>query len=218
MTKINILIIDDAQIYIEGIKCILESEPDINIIGEAHSVIETKHILENNKIDLVLLDISLEEESDGLELAHYIKKNYSSIKIIIISHYKRIHFILKALQYKVNAYLAKDTSPTELIISIKSVSSGNGLFLGETLPYDKLLTAFDGRDNLTKGKPHELTPRELQIITLLSKGYYSKEIASELDINITTVESYKERIKTKLGFDNIISVIVFAIKQEIINT
>lgn len=86
MTKLNILIIDNAQIYIEGIKCILEAEPDINIIGKAHSVIKNKYILENNKTDLVLLDINLEDESDGLELALF-NQNLSNLSsLIIISH------------------------------------------------------------------------------------------------------------------------------------
>ena len=216
METVNLLIIDDSLIHIEGVKCILKNEKNIQIIGEAHAPEEVILCLQARIPDVVLLDISLKEEMDGIDVACYLRDNFPQIKVIILSHYKRIDYIIKTLQARAKAYLAKDTSPDELIRAIFFVIQGKSIFLGDTLSSEKLKDVFGNEENLKKGKPYELTEREIQIIEYLAKGYCSKEIGAILNINKNTIESHKEHIKAKLGFDTVIEIVVFAIKHNII--
>ena len=213
---ITVLIIDDSRIHIEGIKYILRYNKNIHIIGEAHTTDEAKQYLQQYVPDVALIDISLENETDGIDVACYLRDNFPQVKVTILSHYKRVDYIIKALQAKVRAYLAKDTVPDDLVKAIFFVSQGSGIFLGDTLPYEKLLDVFGNKENLDNGKPYELTEREVQIIGYLAKGYCSKEIGAILNINKNAIESHKEHIKTKLGVGNVIEMVVFAIKHNII--
>lgn len=217
MKPVNIFIADDSQIHIEGVKYIVKNNRDINIIGEAYSPDEAKQALRKKEPDVMLLDISMEEEADGLDLAYYVKENFPSVKVIILSHYKKFNYIIKALYSNVRAYLAKDTSAEELTHAIFTVNRGNGIYLGETLPYKDLLNVFGTYENLQKRKPYDLTQREMEVIEWLANGYCTKEIALELNINKNTVETHKEHIKDKLGVRSAIEIVVFAIKHHIID-
>lgn len=216
MKKINILIVDDSEIHIIGVKAILKKEPDIHILAEAYNTQEASKFLKKNIPDIILLDISLEDETDGLDFASYIRQYYPTINVIILSHYKNIHYIVQALKNHVRAYLAKDTKTDELIDTIRSVNHGKGVFFGDTIAYKTLLDSFGNEENIISGKPYELTAREIEIIEYLAKGYSSKEISTLLQIDKNTVESHKERIKNKLGVSTVIEIVVFALHKRII--
>ncbi|WP_455636542.1 response regulator [Parabacteroides sp.] len=216
MRTINILIIDDSEIHIIGMKSILRKEPDMHILDEAHTIPEAIESLKKELPDIILLDISLEKETDGLDFASYIYQRYPAVNVIILSHYKNIHYIIQALRNHIRAYLAKDTKPEELIDIIRAVNRGKGVYFGESIAYKTLLDVFGGETNLASGKPYELTAREIEVIEYLAQGYSSKEISVLLQIDKNTVESHKERIKNKLGVNTVIEIVVFALSKQII--
>jgi len=218
---INLLLADDSQIYLEGLKSILrENENQINVIGEACNKREAIRFLNTNPPDIIVLDIQLEEDMDGIELACEVNKNFPGVKVIIMSHYKDIEHIINALKAHVHAYLAKDATPEEVNNTINSVYKGKGLYLGETLSkqtIEKLITVYYGTEqNLRKSKPHDLSEREIEVIGYMAKGFSSKEIAKSLFIGTTTVVTHKENIKRKLNCNTAIEIIVFAIAKKII--
>lgn len=96
MKTIDILIVDDSEIHIIGMKSILKKEPDMRILGESHNIPESREILEQEKPDIILLDISLEQDTDGLDYSAFIHQHYPSVHVIILSHYKNIHYIIQA--------------------------------------------------------------------------------------------------------------------------
>lgn len=214
---IDILMVDDSQIHLEGLKLILGNEPQIRLAGEAHSVKETLLLLEQSVPSIVLLDIGLEEDMDGIKLAGSIKKDYPEVKIIILSHYKTINLIIGALQAGVNAYLAKDCTPDELLHCIISVDGGKGVYLGETLPMAELTRAFGSKHNLQQNKPFKLSKREIEIIDLLAQNLSTQQIGDQLHISRSTVESHKENIKEKLQLNTVLEIVLFAIKKKIIH-
>ena len=216
MEKIKLLLVDDSEIHLEGLKTLLRPYQELEIQGEAFNVSEAKSLLKQQVPDLVLLDISLEEEADGLDFARYLYQTFPEIAVIILSHYKEVHFIVEALKAHVRAYLAKDTKSADLVHAIKSVMGGKGLFFGDTLPYRALVDAFGGETYLKRGKPHGLSGQEIKVIQLLAEGNSSKQISEILHIDKTTVESYKERIKVKLGCDTVVEIVVHAIRNKII--
>lgn len=219
MTKIkdiHLILADDSEIFREGVKSILQFEEGIVVDAEASCCEDIFRLLdEGAKPDVILLDICMEQDGDGLELLGRLNSEHPEIKIIILSHYKEIRYIIKAVQNRVRAYLAKDSSATEIINTIRAVRQGDGVYFGETISCDLLVKGFGNSDNILKAKPYELSSRELEILKMLASGLSVKDISKILEINMTTVESYKERIKNKLGVNTIMEAVVFAVKCEL---
>lgn len=215
-SAIHVLIADDSEIFRAGLKSILESEKSVRVDSEAASCGQIKEILESGKSpDVVLLDISMEKEDDGLEMLNWLSGNYPAIKVIILSHYKELRFIVDAVRKGARAYLAKDTTPSDLIGALLAVRQGNGVYFGESIPSEFLVRCFGSDDNMHKGRPYSLSDREMEILKMLSGGLSAKEISNLLSINMSTVETYKERIKNKLGVETIMEAVVFAVKREL---
>lgn len=216
MNPIKVFLVDDSEIHLAGLTFLLSENKNVKIVGSAKCAGET---LQNKAIveaDVVLLDLSLETECDGLDLIDPILVQNPSAKIIVLSQHKDVSFIVKSIQKGVSAYIAKDVSIDELNATIDLAVKGNGFFLGETIPKSTLLKCLSETNHNHQQKPWNLSEREVEIISLLSKGMISKEIAQKLNINITTVESHKENIKQKLECKNIIGVVVFALRNGLI--
>jgi DNA-binding NarL/FixJ family response regulator len=216
MKPTKVLIVDDSQIFLEGVKLILRNNNLFQIIGEANNAAEALARIKENVPDIILLDISLEKEMDGITLAQTIKQDYPNIKIIFLTEHKGIEFLINALKTGAYAYLPKDTNQAELLHVLTSVNESKCVYLGETLPLTTLLETFGSQENISKNKIQDLTSREIEIIDLLAKGFSSKEISTILTIETNTIESHKERIKEKLNLKTVVQIVVFAIKRGII--
>ena len=213
---LHLILADDSEIFREGVKSILQFEEGIVVDAEASNCEGLFKLLEEGaRPDVILLDICMEQEGDGLELLSRLNIDYPEIKVIILSHYKEIRYIVKAVQNRVRAYLAKDSSASEIINTIRTVRQGDGVYFGETISNDLLVKGFGNNGNILKAKPYELSARELEILKMLASGLSVKDISKILEINMTTVESYKERIKNKLGVNTIMEAVVFAVKCEL---
>lgn len=213
---IKIIIVDDSEIHLEGMKSILKRSDELHVAATAQTINEAKQLLKVESYDLAILDISLEEETDGLQLAQFIKATYPDMPVIILSHYKNICYIIQSLKMQLNGYLAKDTQPIDLISAIQAVAQGKGFYFGNTISYNDIIKAFGNEENLKRRKPYELSDRELEVIQLLANGCTSKEIAQELSIDRNTVETYKDRIKSKLDCKSAIEIVVFAYKNKLV--
>lgn len=218
MQKARIFIVDDSRIHIEGLKLILSDFNYVELTGEAlksESVIDNP-CLENS--DIVFLDVALREEEDGIDLIKPILNKYPHMRIIMLSHSKDAHSIIRSVREGAMAYISKDTSVEELKAVIRVVMQGNGLYLGETIPKTVLAGCFSLTGNRSNdNRPWNLSARETEIIELISKGYLSKEIADLLCINVSTVESHKENIKKKLSLNTNVEIVVFAMRNGIIS-
>jgi DNA-binding NarL/FixJ family response regulator len=216
-TRIKLFLIDDSEIHLAGLKWLLSQNPSVEVLGMATQPAEVLKSAILPHAEVVLLDISLESESDGIELMPSIFTLNPAVKIIMLSHNKDVPSIVKSIQNGASAYLAKDSSMEEILAVIELAVKGNGFFMGETLPKSVLANCFSNNHDLAHPKPWNLSKRELEIIQLLAKGYISKEIADQLHINTTTVESHKENIKQKLQCKSIVEVVVFALKNGLIH-
>ena len=214
---IKLLLVDDSHIYLEGLKLVLRGNSNIMVMSQAGNPREALECLEMDIPDIALLDISLEKDMDGIELAKTIRKKYPDTKIIYLTHYKGTKYLINALQTYPAAYLPKDLTPEELINAIVSANKGKGTYLGDTIPLPHILEIFGSKENVEKGKVYGLTPREIEVIEYLAQGYSTKELAAKLSIEVNTVESYKERMKEKLGVKTVLQIVVTAIKKGIID-
>jgi len=214
--KIKILLVDDSRIILDGLAFNLAQQDNMVICGKALSAGEALQCISREMPDIVLLDISLQDESDGIELLKEITKEFPDIKVLIFSQQKNVQSIVDSIRNGANAYLSKDSPVEEIVDAIGIAAKGKGIFLGETIPAETLHQCFSGKPERRNFAPYHLSDREIEIIRWLSKGYLSKEIAELEHINVSTVESHKENIKNKLGLKSVVEVVVFAIKTGII--
>ncbi len=211
--QINIAILDDHQIIIDGLKLLLESDENINVVLEATSgSFFIRKLAEiDGKVDIVLLDLMMPEIS-GFEMAEMLKKDYPDIKIIVLS----MNIDGKSItQLKTKAgiksFLSKSVDKNELMAAIMTVNNGEEYFSEE---------AEHEIDNYKKTSKEleqiTLTRREIEIIRLIDNGLINKEIAKKLFISEQTVTTHRKSILRKTGTHNVSTLLNFARKAHII--
>ena len=200
---INLLLIEDSAVFVMGLKLALGADPvSFCVESVASPKAAVAYLNAHPATDIAVVDI--------------LRKSFPALKTMVLSHYKNPSYILKAITSGACAYLAKDSSPESIVRAIGDVAAGKCLFFGETIESERILRLFGGRENLETRKPLGLTPRELKVLQLTSSGYSNAQIASALEISVNTVDSYKERIKSRFGLDSIIECVATAAARGIV--
>lgn len=211
MDPYRIVLADDHIILRDGIKHIIHEKPDLEVVGEATNGLELLRLLNRQKADMVLLDISM-PGLRGLEAAREIRSNHSEIKIIILTMHKKRSYIHSALAAGVNGYLLKEATGDELFEAITRVRNG-GSYISESLSGEltsEMITFYQG------GKKHRkevLTIREKEVLKLVAEGKESKEIADLLFISIYTVNNHRANIIRKLKIKKTVDLVKYAINE-----
>jgi DNA-binding NarL/FixJ family response regulator len=217
MKKLKIILVDDHHLVRDGIKSLLSSTSDLEIVGEASDGIELFEILSSVKPDIIIMDISLPGKS-GIDLTKEICKDYPDIKVLILSMYNNEDFIFNSIKAGARGYLPKNTTRNELLEAIYAIDSGEEFFsesISKIMLKSYVKRATD--DEKPSEKPDEiLTTRELEILKLYVEGFINKEIGDKLDISIRTVETHKNHIMRKLGLKSTVEMVKFAIKNKIV--
>lgn len=214
---INVLLIEDSTVFVMGLKLALSSAEGFGAVDSVATPGSAVSFLNAHpETDIAVVDITLEAETDGLTLLGIIRDAFPAVKTLVLSHYKKPAYILRAITSGACAYLAKDSSPESIVQAIKNVASGQCLFFGETIDATKITRLFGGEEKLQARKPQGLTPRELEVLQLTTSGYSNPQIASALEISLNTVDSYKERIKGKFGLDSIVECVAHAVADGIV--
>ena len=202
---IKVLLADDHKLIIDGIQAFLEKEQDIEVVGEAHNGKEVLEAIATTPVDVAVLDISM-PEMDGIETAKLLRKQYPNVRILIVSMYKKREFILRLMELGVNGYILKNKSREELVGAIHNVYRGKhhfGLEVIDAIPSSPERPIEKAR----------LTSREKEVLRLTGEAKTAKEIASELNIAETTVNTYWRNLKKKLDLANIQALVRYAIKM-----
>jgi len=215
MKTIKILIADDHKILRQGIITLLDSQPDLEIVGEAHDGKETVEKARQLKPDVVLMDIGM-PNLNGLEATRQIKKHNPGTKVLILTIHKNEEYIFQSLQAGASGYLLKDTAVEDLISAIHSVSKDDSFLspgISKTVidaflrksARERVPTAFD-----------TLTPREREILQLIAEGHSNPEIAKRLYISKKTVEAHRSHIMEKLDIHDVVDLVKYAIRKGIV--
>lgn len=217
MPNIKIMLVDDHQIVRDGIKALLESLENVQVIGEASNAKELLEKLKNCKPDIIVTDISMPDIS-GIELTKIIKEKeeFSGIKVLILSMFTNEDFIFNAIKAGANGYLPKNTTRRELFEAVNTIYNGDEYF-SESISNIILKSYVKKAQNeeLTE-KKESLSVRETEILKHFAQGLSNQEIADKLFISIRTVESHKNHIMQKLELKSTVDLIKFAIKNKII--
>jgi two-component system, NarL family, response regulator NreC len=215
-TKHGIVIVEDHTLLREGLKSLLSSNPNLEIIGEADNGQDAIRCIEKNKPALVLMDLSL-PKMNGMEALKEIKKRLSDTKIIVLTVHKSEEYILAALDAGANGYVLKDSTSSELVMAINNVLSGKR-FISPAIS-EKIIDGYlEGRKSVKPSSSWAtLTQREREILKLIAEGYKNKDIAEYLCISVKTAEKHRSNLMRKLNLHSISALTAFAIEKGLIN-
>ena len=212
---INILLVDDHQIVIDGLKTLLEGEPDINNIYQALNGEQTVQTVKNEPINLILLDINLPDKS-GFEICKSIKSQQPEIGVIALTMHNNSGYINKMIKAGVDGYILKNTGREELLLAIRSVAAGKRYFAAEVT--EALLSGAPApRKPKTSDFIQKLTRREKEILHLIIEELTTDEIAEKLFIGSATVISHRKSLLRKLNAKNTAGLVKAAYEFGLLN-
>ncbi len=205
---INIFIVDDHALVIEGIFSILQNENGMKLVGHATNGNNCKQFFKTNTADIILMDISL-PDINGIDLCKDIKKMYPGIAVIALSTFDQGSYIQKMMDAGASGYILKNANKHEILDAITTVYAG------------KLYLSFNATKALKQNHEDEnklphLTKREKEILQLLAEGLTNLQITEKLFISIDTVDSHRKNLYTKLNVKNTAMLIRYAIENKLV--
>jgi NarL family two-component system response regulator LiaR len=208
-TKIRILIVDDHAVVRKGIRALLATEDDLEVIGEAVNGEEAVAMYQELNPDLLLLDLIM-PKVNGIEVIKKIKGDYPPAKILVLTSFAADDQVFPAIKAGALGYLLKDTEPEDLINAIRQVYRGESS-LSPTVARKVLEEVFHPAEKPLS--PDPLTKRELDVLQVLAKGKSNRDIASELTISETTVRTHVSNILGKLHLASRTEAALYALKE-----
>jgi len=195
MSKIKIAIVDDHQLFREGIASLLSKNEELEVVGEADSQAAFYALMEHEAPHVVLIDISMPDIS-GLDLIKIARDKYPTIKFIVLTMHAEGQYVVKAVRNGAFGYLIKNADEQELIAAIRQVALGRKHFNNE-------ISSLMIGNMAIEGETHKrLSDRELEVLELVSEGKTTKEIADQLFVSSRTVETHRVNMMKKLNVQN----------------
>ncbi|MFY9153807.1 MAG: response regulator transcription factor [Prolixibacteraceae bacterium] len=213
MNRIKILLVDDHQIIIDGLKSLLKQNEEFLLAGEANNGREALRLIQMFDVDVVLMDIDM-PVMNGIDTLKEISKNHPGTKVIILSMHQEAGMIKSLINIGANGYLLKSCSQDELIEAIQKVASGQSYFSTDVTL--SLLNSNPGNQSAANQANEMLTDRETEIIKLIAEGFSNREIGSKLFISHRTVDTHRTNLMKKLNVGNIAGLISYAMKNGIV--
>lgn len=217
MQKINVVLADDHVLVRKGIKAMLESESEIQVVGEAGDGSEALASARNLKPDILLLDIRMPGMS-GLDAAAQLREVAPDTKAVILSMHDSEEYVLQALRAGAYGYLLKDTDKDEFIKALKQVNGGSRYFSGSVsnILANHLLNPTPLTKTPVREDPYHLTKREKEILRMAIDGKHNKDIAESLGKSVRTIETHRFNIMKKLNVNNAIDMINKAVRENLV--
>ena len=214
-SKIKVVIAEDHQLLREGLKAMLLSRADLDIVGEAKDGLEAIHFVKKHIPDLLLLDLSM-PKLNGMSVINDVRTQFPEMKILVLTIHESDQYVLETFKAGVNGYCIKDASREEFNMAIDSVMAGK-TFISPGIADDVMEGYLSGRKTLKEKSDWEtITQREREVLKLLAEGYMNKEIGELLNISTKTVEKHRANIMNKLHLHNAAALTAYAIEQGLV--
>ena len=207
--KLKIVIAEDHTILRQGLRTLLSSNSNFEIVGEAEDGFEAIDCVEKFEPDLLLMDLSMPRMS-GISAIKKIKKRYPITRIIALTVHKKEEYLLATIEAGADGYFLKDASYDELVRAIEMVMLGKPYFSNGLCP--KVIERYMNEKKCQRSMSSwdTLSPREREVLILIAEGYKNIEIADELDISIKTVEKHRNSLMKKLDLRNAVDLTIYA--------
>ena len=203
---INIVLAEDHSTVREGLKILVNQEPDMTVVAEAGDGAQAIKAVRENPTDVVVMDIAM-PEMNGLKATRKLKYEFPKVKVLTLTRHSDDSYLDKLLSAGADGYILKQSAPSDLIEAIRAVSSGRS-YIDRSLT-GRVLRGFAGAVN--SGPESGVSTRELEVLRLVAWGYSIKEIAAQLDLSVKTIEASKSAAMKKLQMKNRIDIVRYAI-------
>ena len=201
----RVLIVDDHPVVRQGIRLMIEAEPDLTICGEAQTEQQARKLVRELKPDALVVDLSL-TEGDGFNVVRDVHAHFPGIRILVLSMHDEAIYAERLLSEGAAGYIMKQAATDQLITALRTV------LRGERFVSDSLKRSLEARRAAEGGPSSRLSARELQVISLIGRGLGTREIADNLSLSVKTVETHRLTIKRKLALDTNAQLVQYAIK------
>jgi len=209
--KIRIILVDDHEMFIDGLRGILTPIKNIDIVGSANNGIELLKLLESKPVDILLMDVNM-PEMNGIEATKEVVKLYPEVKVLMLTMFDTSDYIQKVLKAGAHGYILKNTGKKELMEAIEAVCSGQSYFSNEVTK-----TIMLGLQNKPKQANNtmevELTEREIDVLRLIAQEMTTNEIGEKLFISKHTVETHRKNLISKLNVRNVVGLVKYAMDK-----
>jgi DNA-binding NarL/FixJ family response regulator len=213
--KFKTILVDDHELYRDGLKLFIENENLGIVTGEADNGLSFLKLIENEKPDIAIIDINM-PVMDGIEASEKAIAKYPDINILILSMHGDQNYYTQLINIGVKGFLLKTAGKKELEDAFNSVAKGNSYFSSELLRRIILeINRPQTLESLNKINP-DFTERELEILMLFCNGFTANEIASKISLSVKTVEAYRSKLLHKTGARHTIALVIYAIKNKIV--
>jgi two-component system, NarL family, response regulator NreC len=215
METIRILLADDHTVVRDGLRALVEKQPDMAVVGEAADGRDTIRLAEEQSPDVIIMDIAM-PNMNGIEATRRITTSNPRTAVLILSMHQDESYVLRSLKAGAKGYLLKESVRSDIIEAIRAVVHGRSFL---TRKVSRILQEDYVREMERRGLEDSyelLTDREREILQLVAEGRTNKEVASLLNISLTTVETHRTHILQKLNLHSIPELILYAVRKGII--
>lgn len=210
----TIVLADDHQVVRQGLRALLEEEPDLRLLGEAGDGLETIQLVERLCPDVLVLDLMM-PGLNGLEVTRQVGKRAPQTRVIILSMHADEAYVLEALRNGACGYVLKDASVAELVQAVREVAAGRR-YLSSPLSERAIEAYVETAQGSVLDRYETLTDREREVLHLVAEGHTNVEIATRLSISPRTAETHRANMMRKLGLHTRTDVIRYALQRGII--
>jgi DNA-binding NarL/FixJ family response regulator len=209
----RILVADDHALVREGLKRVLDNEPDLDVVAEAADGAEAVEYALDESIDLAVLDLSMPRKT-GLQAARELSRRRPELRTLILSMYENEQFLFEALKAGASGYVLKSGADDDIVEACRAAMRGQSFLYPAAV--DTLIRDFIERADRHGDDFELLTPRELEVLKLIAEGNTSKQIAAMLVISIKTVDRHRTNMLDKLGMRDRVDLTRYAIRRGLI--
>ncbi len=214
-STIRVMLVDDHQIILDSLGLLFNMIEDVEVVAATSDSREVLSILEKTDVDILITDFTM-PYLNGVQLTLKVKETFPSLKVIMLTVADEVAAIQDAYRAGISGYIMKKADRQELELAVKTVASGQMYFNKEVMKYLLTQAPSHHEDLQASEKLSQLTKRELEIIQLIALENSSSEIAELLFISVGTVETHRHNIMRKLDVKNVIGMIKFAMKYELV--
>lgn len=218
MEKIKILFADDHAIVRDGLRSLFKSDPGFVIVGEAADGAEAVRLVEENRPDVAVLDISM-PNVNGIEATGIIKERNPETKVLILTIHENEEYIHELIMAGADGYVLKNAEKKEIFDGVRAVASGSTYFSSNVSRalLEGLVRSTRNKVPFQISNEEKLSKRETEVLRLIAEGLTSKQIAERLHLGITTVNSHRMNIMKKLNIHEIVGLVKYAIQKSLID-
>ena len=209
---IRIVMADDHAIVREGLKRIVASAEDMEVVGEAGDGTQVMQLVRETQFDVLVLDLSMPGRS-GMELIKLVKSERPPLRILVLSMHQEMQYAVRAIKSGASGYLTKESAPAQLLLALRRIAAGRAYISAEVAEQ----LAQGAMPGATAATHESLSPREFEVFRLLAVGALVKDIATRLNLSAKTVSTHKANLMQKMSLANQSELVRYAIRSGLVD-